>query len=214
MAGPVMPPAQNPNTATTGVTPAEFTSPSGLRHRVTYECNGWLHTRCGNGVIELAGLAKGPYAYQRDCRGCYPASGMPTAQDESGIPVELREPYARVTVQVELPDGTGQLFTYQRVTGFKPAHQKTYEELPEIGHGPFRERQPARLLSVEFGFTGTALRDERTGHVYRVEMLRPTGWAHCSPALLESGVDCGSTPRKPCACAVGGSHDHYIGPTE
>ena len=34
-------------------------------------------------------------------------------------------------------------------------------------------------------------------------------WSHCSPALLSSGVDCASTPRRPCSCSPSnGGHDH------
>lgn len=35
------------------------------------------------------------------------------------------------------------------------------------------------------------------------------GWAHCTPDLLRSGIDCGTTPRRPCAChPANGGHDH------
>ncbi len=37
-----------------------------------------------------------------------------------------------------------------------------------------------------------------------------TTWKHCSPRLLASDVDCTTTPRRPCKCAHGGSHDHLI----
>lgn len=36
-------------------------------------------------------------------------------------------------------------------------------------------------------------------------------WEHCSPELLKSGVDCATTPRRPCECEVKGSHDHLVG---
>lgn len=35
-------------------------------------------------------------------------------------------------------------------------------------------------------------------------------WKHCSPELLASGVSCRDTPRRPCECDHGGSHDHWI----
>lgn len=35
-------------------------------------------------------------------------------------------------------------------------------------------------------------------------------WEHCSPELLQAGIDCGATPRRPCECVHGDSHDHFI----
>jgi hypothetical protein len=35
-------------------------------------------------------------------------------------------------------------------------------------------------------------------------------WIHCSPALLQKGVVCGDTPRRPCQCTPKGSHDHWV----
>lgn len=35
-------------------------------------------------------------------------------------------------------------------------------------------------------------------------------WVHCSPALLNSGVRCGATKRRPCECNPAGSHDHFL----
>ena len=35
-------------------------------------------------------------------------------------------------------------------------------------------------------------------------------WEHCSPELLNAGIDCATTPRRPCECEHGGSHDHFI----
>ncbi|WNO05994.1 peptide chain release factor family protein [Rhodoferax mekongensis] len=35
-------------------------------------------------------------------------------------------------------------------------------------------------------------------------------WKHCTPELLSSGVSCKDTPRRPCECEHGGSHDHWI----
>jgi len=40
--------------------------------------------------------------------------------------------------------------------------------------------------------------------------VEPVAWIHCSPELLASGIDCGTTPRRPCECAIKGSHDHLI----
>lgn len=34
-------------------------------------------------------------------------------------------------------------------------------------------------------------------------------WERCSPELLQAGIDCKNTPRRPCKCG-GGSHDHFI----
>lgn len=34
-------------------------------------------------------------------------------------------------------------------------------------------------------------------------------WWHCSPDLLKEGIDCATTPRRPCPCP-NGSHDHFI----
>jgi hypothetical protein len=39
---------------------------------------------------------------------------------------------------------------------------------------------------------------------------RQGNFEHCSPWLLESGVDCGETPRRSCECDHGGSHDHLV----
>lgn len=35
-------------------------------------------------------------------------------------------------------------------------------------------------------------------------------WVHCSPDLINAGVSCEHTPRRDCACGLGGSHDHWI----
>ena len=35
-------------------------------------------------------------------------------------------------------------------------------------------------------------------------------WEHCSPELLNSGVSCSDTIRRPCECPSSGSHDHFI----
>lgn len=36
-------------------------------------------------------------------------------------------------------------------------------------------------------------------------------WIHCSPELLSAGIDCASTPRRPCECGRAyGSHDHFV----
>jgi hypothetical protein len=37
----------------------------------------------------------------------------------------------------------------------------------------------------------------------------PHTWAHCTPALLDAGVDCASAGRRPCADGRG-SHDHLV----
>lgn len=39
---------------------------------------------------------------------------------------------------------------------------------------------------------------------------RGVWWVHCSPALIELGVDCGTAPRRACTCPFGGSHDHQV----
>lgn len=43
-------------------------------------------------------------------------------------------------------------------------------------------------------------------------MAAPAGqWVHCSPALLQAGVSCAHTPRRPCDCQPeNGGHDHFI----
>jgi hypothetical protein len=38
----------------------------------------------------------------------------------------------------------------------------------------------------------------------------PDEWEHCSPGLLTAGVDCATTPRRPCECPTDGSHDHLV----
>lgn len=38
-------------------------------------------------------------------------------------------------------------------------------------------------------------------------------WQHCSPTLLQSGVNCDTTPRVPCQCGLNGSHDHFVATT-
>ncbi|MBS6358974.1 hypothetical protein [Burkholderia sp.] len=36
-------------------------------------------------------------------------------------------------------------------------------------------------------------------------------WVHCSPALLQAGVSCEHTPRRPCQCRPeNGGHDHFV----
>lgn len=39
-------------------------------------------------------------------------------------------------------------------------------------------------------------------------------WVHCSPALLQTGANCGATPRRDCRCTHPGSngagHDHLV----
>lgn len=36
-------------------------------------------------------------------------------------------------------------------------------------------------------------------------------WSHCSPSLLASGLNCASTPRRPCSCSpTNGGHDHLV----
>jgi hypothetical protein len=35
-------------------------------------------------------------------------------------------------------------------------------------------------------------------------------WRHCSPDLLNTGVDCAAATRRPCTCFTGGSHDHLV----
>lgn len=43
------------------------------------------------------------------------------------------------------------------------------------------------------------------------ESQGPRGiWVHCSPGLLNSGVRCGATKRRPCECDPPGSHDHFL----
>jgi hypothetical protein len=46
----------------------------------------------------------------------------------------------------------------------------------------------------------------------RVDVNVGGRWEHCSPELLNAGIDCAKTPRRPCECAHGGSHDHFISP--
>ncbi len=46
--------------------------------------------------------------------------------------------------------------------------------------------------------------------VWRESDGQPMVWKHCSPELLASGVDCGSTPRSICYCPFDGSHDHLV----
>jgi hypothetical protein len=43
-----------------------------------------------------------------------------------------------------------------------------------------------------------------------MQIMRPAAWLHCSPALLDAGVHCPSTPRRTCECDFTGSHDHLI----
>lgn len=45
---------------------------------------------------------------------------------------------------------------------------------------------------------------------YALEPQAQGEWIHCSPELLASGVSCRDTPRRPCECEHGGSHDHWI----
>ncbi|HDR9761521.1 hypothetical protein KDX16_15660 [Burkholderia vietnamiensis] len=44
------------------------------------------------------------------------------------------------------------------------------------------------------------------------QMAAPAGrWVHCSPALIQAGVNCEHTPRRPCQCQPeNGGHDHFI----
>jgi hypothetical protein len=36
-------------------------------------------------------------------------------------------------------------------------------------------------------------------------------WRHCSPGLLDAGVHCASTVRRPCRCGYDGvGHDHLV----
>ena len=35
-------------------------------------------------------------------------------------------------------------------------------------------------------------------------------WEHCRPELLNAGINCANTPRRPCECGFRGSHDHFI----
>jgi len=60
-------------------------------------------------------------------------------------------------------------------------------------------------------------RDEARAEIERLKAaapatvpVEPVAWIHCSPELLASGIDCGTTPRRPCECAIKGSHDHLI----
>jgi hypothetical protein len=40
-------------------------------------------------------------------------------------------------------------------------------------------------------------------------------WVHCTPELINAGIVCGETIRKPCACHlvyIGADHDHMVAP--
>lgn len=65
---------------------------------------------------------------------------------------------------------------------------------------------------------------QHCGHVWRPAIVPTTGvhflpgfknagrWEHCSPELLQQfGPDfCANTLRRPCACGLEGSHDHFV----
>ena len=40
--------------------------------------------------------------------------------------------------------------------------------------------------------------------------LEPGQWVHCSPELINAGLNCANIPRRDCQCEGGGSHDHFI----
>ena len=62
-----------------------------------------------------------------------------------------------------------------------------------------------RLLSDALDLPATYTMDDKETNAKRAGV-----WVHCSPALINAGLPCGETPRRECACAVNGSHDHWI----
>ena len=66
----------------------------------------------------------------------------------------------------------------------------------------------AALLAAEQAWRGDPVEADPEQHDRGV--MRPATWVHCSPALLNAGVHCGSCPRRACACDFTGSHDHLV----
>lgn len=74
-----------------------------------------------------------------------------------------------------------------------------HRDMAQIAYAAIDHETLARMAALN----GFALTPDKTAQNDQVGE-----WRHCSPALLRSGVDCASTPRRPCPCE--GGHDHWI----
>lgn len=139
-------------------------------------------------------------------RAAYTAEGF--AMDYDLIRYEMR-PQGEVAEEIAAAIRALPLKDEGLTRDFRETVKKRLESDPEFAQALLNE-----ITVLQEAVEWAALQFEDMGKGNRALLLRERvkggQWVHCSPELLQSGISCADTPRRPCQCGLEGSHDHLI----